>query len=132
MDSSYPEGLLPEPDLYGSVGFAGTAYLRHYPAPPHVLPDSAALYLEKYQLRYPRTAAAQRAVLGMPEGLADLQELRDEGALLTAAHVQYLQDSAANYVLTSMQQEATYQGGHGLYLFSRVINDLDGVMASAL
>ena len=131
MEASYPDGLLPEPDIYGSVGFAGTSYLRHYSAPPHVLPDSAAAYLERYQLRYPRTAAAQRAVLGMPEGFADLQGLRDEGALLTAAHVQYLQDSAANYVLISLQQEATYQGGHGLYLLSRVLHDLDGVMASA-
>ncbi len=31
-----------------------------------------------------------------------------------------------------MQQEATYQGGQGLYLLSRVLHDLDGVMASAI
>ena len=68
----------------------------------------------------------------MPEGFADLQGLRDEGALLTAAHVQYLQDSAADYVLTSLQQEATYQGGYSLHLLSRVLHDLDGVMASAI
>ncbi len=107
---------LPEPDLFGSVGFAGTAYLRHYSAPVHVLPDAAESYLGSYQRRFPLTAAAQRAVLGLPPGYADFQALRDEGALLKALLVQYLQETAANYVLASMQQEATYQGGHGLYL----------------
>ena len=118
--AGFPPGILGIPDGSGYVGITGTSgYPWGPPSFDDAYDDVSEAFLRSIHRMYPRTFAAQCALMGVPAPTdIDYDGFRARGELTEMAMLQYTHMKGVEFLRLSVLNEASSLGDHGMFLLS--------------